>query len=294
MKLILLASNPKLYSNQRLIGVANSLGYDVSFVNIADCYFKVSTNDCSIFYEGVKINNVDAVIPRIKPALTHYATSLLRQFELANIYCLNNSLAINTSRDKLHTLQILAKHNFPIPTTSFANSACYTNDLINIVNQSPLVIKLLQGTKGVGVMLAETNKTAESIINSFRSLRADILVQQYIKEANGEDFRCFVVGNKVVATMQRIAQYGDFRANIHLGAIGKAVKISDDEEQMAVQASKIIGLDIAGVDMVRSSEGLKILEINSSPGLEGIEKATKIDIAKEIMLYLSNQIKYGK
>ena len=291
MKLILFASNPKLYSNQKLLSSAVSLGHDISFINIADCYLTIKSNQLEVYHQNRAVNNINCVITRIKPALTYYATSLIRQFEAININCLNSSSAIINSRDKLYTLQILAQNNLPVPTTAFANSAVYTKDLVQKVNQAPLIIKLIEGTKGVGVMLAETNKAAESIINSFHSLKNDVLVQQYIYEAKGQDLRCFVIGDKVIATMQRTAQEGEFRANIHLGASGKMIKITHQEEEIAIKASKLLGLQIAGVDMVRSADGLKILEVNSSPGLEGIEKATRLDIGKEIISHIVSVIK---
>ncbi len=290
MKIILLASNPNLYSNQRIIDAAKIRGHEIEFVNVGGCYIKVAENESEIFHdEGKKLEKIDCVIPRIKPVMTFYGSIIIRQFEALAIKCLNGSEAITKSRDKLHTLQILSQHGLGIPTTSFANSSYKTKDLINLVGGAPLVVKLLEGTKGIGVVLAETNKAAESVINAFRSLKADILVQQYIKESKGQDIRCFVIGNEVVASMERIAQEGEFRANIHLGATARAVEITDEEREIAIKAAKIIGLEIAGVDMVRSNSGPKILEINSSPGLEGIESATGIDVAGKMIEYLEKK-----
>lgn len=290
MKIIILASNPKLYSNQRLLEAAQNRGHEVQFVNVGECYIKVDPNGCEIFYdEGKKLEKIDYVIPRIKPALTFYGTAIVRQFEVMGVNCLNGSEAITKSRDKLHTLQIMAQHGLNLPITSFANSSYDTKDLIKLVGSAPLVVKLLEGTKGVGVVLAETNKAAESVINAFRSLKADILVQHYIKESKGQDIRCFVVGGQVVASMERVAQEGEFRANIHLGATARAVEISDEERDLAIKAAKIIGLEVAGVDMVRSNSGTKLLEVNSSPGLEGIESTTGIDIADKMIAYLENK-----
>ncbi len=288
MKIILLASNPNLYSNKRLIEAAESRDHQIEFVNVGNCYIKVDTDLCEIFYdEGKKIEKVDYIIPRIKPAMTFYASTIIRQFEIAGIQCLNSAEAIVTSRDKLHTLQILAQHKINIPTTGFANSSYKTKDLIRLVGGIPLVVKLLEGTKGVGVVLAETNKAAESVINAFHSLKANILAQQYIKESRGQDIRCFVIGNRVVASMERIAQEGEFRANIHLGATAHAIDITEEERKLAIMVTKIVGLEVAGVDMVRSNSGTKILEVNSSPGLEGIENVTGIDIAGEMINYLT-------
>ena len=287
MKLILLASNPNLYSNQRIIEAARNRGHQISFTNVGECYIKVDSQGSEVFdTEGKKIERVDCVIPRIKPKITFYGTVIVRQFEVLGVRCLNNSDAITKSRDKLHTLQLLSQQGFGIPTTSFANSSYETKDIIKLVNGAPLVVKLLEGTKGVGVVLAETNKAAESVINAFKSLKADILAQHYIKESKGHDIRCFVIGDEVVASMERQAQEGEFRANIHLGATAKAVEITEEERMLAVKAAKIIGLEVAGVDMVRSSGGPKILEVNSSPGLEGIEAATQIDVADKMIEYL--------
>lgn len=290
MKIVLLASNPNLYSNQRILEAASSRGHEVSFVNVGECYIKVEPSACEVFYdEGKKLEKVDCVIPRIKPALTFYGTAIVRQFEVINVKCLNGSDAITKSRDKLHTLQVMSQHGLNMPVTSFANSSYDTKDLIKIVGSAPLVVKLLEGTKGVGVVLAETNKAAESVINAFRSLKADILVQQYIKESKGQDIRCFVVGGQVVASMERVAQEGEFRANIHLGATARSIEVTVEERDLAIKAAKIIGLEVAGVDMVRSNSGPKLLEVNSSPGLEGIEAATGIDIAGKMIEYLETK-----
>jgi ribosomal protein S6--L-glutamate ligase len=290
MKIILLASNPNLYSNQRIIEAATKRGHEIGFVNVGGCYIKVAENESEIFHdEGKKIEKIDCIIPRIKPAMTFYGSAIIRQFESLGMRCFNGSDAIIKSRDKLHTLQILSQHGFGIPVTSFANSSYETKDIIKLVEGAPLVVKLLEGTKGVGVVLAETSKAAESVINAFRSLKADILVQQYIKESKGQDIRCFVIGDEVVASMERTAQEGEFRANIHLGATARAVEITAEEKELAIKAAKIIGLEVAGVDMVRSNSGPKILEINSSPGLEGIEGATGIDVAGKMIEYLEKK-----
>jgi len=292
MRIILLASNPALYSNQRIIEAARNRGHEIEFANVGVSYIKVAANAGEIFFDsGKKMEKIDYVIPRIKPAMTFYGTSIVRQFEVMNINCLNGSEAITKSRDKLHTLQIASQHGLNIPVTSFANSSYETKDLIKLVSSAPLVVKLLEGTKGVGVVLAETNKAAESVINAFRSLKADILVQQYIKESKGQDIRCFVVGGQVVASMERIAQEGEFRANIHLGATARPIQVTDEERDLAIKAAKIIGLDVAGVDMVRSNSGPKLLEVNSSPGLEGIESATGIDVAGRMIEFLENNLR---
>ncbi len=294
MKIILLASNPKLYSNQRIIESAKKRGHEISFVNVGGCYIKISANSSEVFYdEGKKLSKVDYVIPRLKPAMTFFGSSIIRQLEIMKTNLLNSSQAITNSRDKLHTLQIMAQHGIDVPITSFANSSYDTKDLIKLVGGSPLIVKLLEGTKGVGVVLAETNKASESVINAFRSLKADVLVQQYIKESKGHDIRCYVIGNKVVASMERIAQDGEFRANIHLGATAKTIEITDKEREIAIKASQIMNLEVAGVDMVRSNTGVKILEINSSPGLEGIENATGIDIGEKMIEYIEKKMHHS-
>jgi ribosomal protein S6--L-glutamate ligase len=290
MKIILLASNPNLYSNLRIVEAAKKRGHEIEFVNVGECYIKVAPNACEIFHEeGKKLENIDYVIPRLRPSMTFYGSAITRQFEVMGINCLNTSDAITKSRDKLHTLQILSQHSLNVPLTSFANSSYDTKDLIRLVESAPLVVKLLEGTKGVGVVLAETNKAAESVINAFRSLKADILVQHYIKESKGQDIRCFVIGNQVVASIERIAQEGEFRANIHLGATAHAIEVTAEERELAIKATKIIGLEVAGVDMVRSNSGPKILEVNSSPGLEGIEGATNIDVAGKMIEFIEKR-----
>ncbi len=270
---------------------AHDAGHNIQFVNIRDCYVNIAAGNPEIYYkDDKKLENIDAVIPRIRPSMTFYGTTIVRQFEMMNVYCLNKSLPITSSRDKLNTLQLLSRENLPMPTTSFSHSVYETKHLIKMVGGAPLVIKLLEGTKGVGVVLAETTKAAESVINAFKSLKADILVQEFIKESKGRDIRCFVVGNKVVAAMERQAEEGEFRANMHLGGKATVIEITDEERAIAIKAVKVLGLDIAGVDMVRSNFGPKILEINSSPGLEGIEAATGVNVAGEIIKFLSKKI----
>lgn len=287
MKIVVLASNPRLYSNQRIVDAAKARGHEVEFANVGACFIKVATDGCEVFRDdSTKFEQIDCVIPRLKPSMTFYGTTIIRQFEMLGVRCLNGSDSITKSRDKLHSLQVLSQHGINMPITSFANSAYETKDLIKLVGGAPLVVKLLEGTKGVGVVLAEKNKAAESVVNAFKSLKADVLVQQYIKESKGCDIRCFVIGDKVVASMERIAQEGEFRANIHLGATARSVEITEEERQMAINAVRIIGLEVAGVDMVRSSTGPKILEVNSSPGLEGIEGATGINVAEKMIEYL--------
>lgn len=287
MKIILLASNPKLYSNSRIIEAARNRGHNIIFANVRKCFAKVAARNCEIYGSGKeKLTDADCVITRIKPSITSYGAAIIRQFELLKIPCYNSSKAILQSRDKFHALQILASSDIDIPVSSFANSSQDTKNLIKLVDGVPLVVKILEGTKGVGVLLAESVHAAESLVNAFRSVRADILVQNYVKESKGSDIRCFVIGGKVIAAIQRVAQDGEFRANIHLGASAQKLEITEKERQMAIKAATIMGLEIAGVDFVRSKTGPKILEVNSSPGLEGIELTTKIDIADQIIQHL--------
>lgn len=297
LRIGLLASNPDLYSNQRIIEAGEQLGHHVEFLDIKQCYIKLDAKTPEVHYRGGRIlNDLDAVIPRIRPSMTYYGCALTRQFESMGVFALNSSSAISHSRDKLYSLQLMLNSGLDIPITGFANSPLDTNDLIKMVGGSPLIIKLLEGTQGKGVVLAETKKAAESVINAFKSLNANILVQEFIKEANGKDLRCFVINGKVVAVMQREAPPGEFRANIHLGGTGTVVKITKEERKLAIQAAKAMGLDVAGVDLIRSSKGPLLLEVNSSPGLEGIEGATGKDIAKEMIRAIENNVakRYNK
>ncbi|WP_340076434.1 30S ribosomal protein S6--L-glutamate ligase [Leptobacterium sp. I13] len=293
LKIGLLASNPNLYSNRRIIEAGERLGHDVQFYNIRQCYMKLDAKTPEIHYRGGKIlNDLDAIIPRIRPSMTYYGCALTRQFEALNIYCLNTAAAISQSRDKLYSLQLLLNNGIGIPTTGFANSPLDTNDLIKMVGGSPLIIKLLEGTQGKGVVLAETKKAAESVVNAFKSLNANILVQEFIKEANGKDIRCFVIDGKVVAAMQREAPPGEFRANMHLGGTASIIRVTSEEKKIAVKATKAMGLRVAGVDIIRSSKGPLLLEVNSSPGLEGIETATDKDIASLMIKAIEKNVKH--
>lgn len=291
LKIGLLASNPELYSNKRIIEAGEQQGHHIEFFNIKQCYIKLDARAPEVHYRGGRVlNDFDAVIPRIRPSMTYYGCALTRHFESMGVYALNTSAAISHSRDKLYSLQLLLNSGLDIPITGFANSPLDTNDLIKMVGGSPLIVKLLEGTQGKGVVLAETKKAAESVINAFKSLNANILVQEFIKEANGKDLRCFVINGKVVAAMQREAPPGEFRANIHLGGTGTVVKITKEERRLAIAAAKAMGLDVAGVDMIRSSKGPLLLEVNSSPGLEGIEGATGKDLALEMIKAIENNI----
>lgn len=295
LRIGLLASNPELYSNKRIIEAGEMRGHEMHFLNIKECYMKMDAKNPEIHYRGgIILNQFDAIIPRIRPSITFYGCALTRQFEALNVYCLNSSTAITQSRDKLFSLQLLLQSGIDIPTTGFANSPLDTDDLIKMVGGSPLIIKLLEGTQGKGVVLAETKKAAESVINAFKSLNANILVQEFIKEANGKDLRLFVVDGKVVATIQREAMPGEFRANIHLGGTASVIKPTTDEKKIAIRAAKAMDLRVAGVDIIRSSKGPLLLEVNSSPGLEGIEGATNKDIAGEMIIAIEKNIKMKK
>ncbi|NDF12486.1 MAG: 30S ribosomal protein S6--L-glutamate ligase [Proteobacteria bacterium] len=287
MRIGILATNPKLYSHRRLMESARARGHEVRVINTLHCYMNITSENPEVHYRGGEVlSNLDAVIPRIGASITFYGTAVIRQFEAIGVYCLNSSISINRSRDKLRSLQMLAQRRVPMPTTGFAHSVRDTEDLINLVGGAPLIVKLLEGTQGVGVMLAETRQSAASLINAFKGIDANILVQEFIKEAKGTDIRCFVVGDKVVATMKRVAKEGEFRSNFHLGATVMPVDITDEERKMAIQACKAMGLNVAGVDIIRSKKGPLVLEINSSPGFEGIEKATGKDIAGKIIEFI--------
>jgi len=292
LRIGLLASNPELYSNKRIMEAGQLRGHEMHFLNIKECYMRLDAKTPEIHYRGGKIlDQFDAIIPRIRPSMTFYGCALTRQFEALKVYCLNSSTAITQSRDKLYSLQLLLNSGIGIPTTGFANSPLDTDDLIKMVGGTPLIIKLLEGTQGKGVVLAETKKAAESVINAFKSLNANILVQEFIKEANGKDIRCFVIDGKVVASIQREAMPGEFRANIHLGGTASIIKATKEEKKIAIKAAKAMDLKVAGVDIIRSSKGPLLLEVNSSPGLEGIEGATNKDIAGEMIKAIEKHFK---
>lgn len=292
LKIALLASNPNLYSNKRLIEAGTARGHEMVFLNVEHSYMKLDANSPEIRYRGGNIlNEFDAIIPRIKPAVTFYGCALIRQFDNLGVYCLNTAEAITQSRDKLFASQLFAKHDIHIPITGFAKSPLDTKDLIRMVNGAPLIIKLLESTQGKGVVLAETNKAAESVINAFKSVQTNILVQEFIKEANGQDIRCFVVNGKVVASIQRQAEKGEFRANIHQGGKASVIRITAEEKKLALKAAKVLNLAVAGVDIIRSNKGPLLLEVNSSPGLEGIENATGKDIANDMIMAIERKLK---
>ncbi len=292
MKIGMLISEQGLYSHRRLKEAAEARGHTLDLINMTECYVCINAINPQIYYQGNKpIKDLDAVIPRIEHNITFFGTAILRQFEMLGVYPLNNSLAVIRARDKLRSLQILAKHNIPLPMTGLAHSPKDTQNLIDLVGGAPLVVKLVEGTEGVGVVLAETGSAATSVIGAFKQLDANILVQEYIKESKGRDIRCFVLGGKVVGAMERIAKGDEFRANFHLGAEVRKIKITPEERSLAVRATKAIGLDVAGVDLLRSNHGPLVLEVNASPGLEGIEKATGLDIADMMIAHIEKNAK---
>jgi ribosomal protein S6--L-glutamate ligase len=284
LRIVLLASNPDLYSNRRIMEAGKSRGHEMIFINVAQAYININSKCQLVNYRGKDtLGHIDAVIPRLRPTMTYYGCAVTRQFQSRGAFCLNDANAIHRSRDKLLSLQMLAGKGINLPITSFAHSPEDTKELIKLVGGAPVIIKLLEGTQGVGVVLAETTKAAESVINAFKSIHANILVQEFIKEANGIDIRCFVIDGKVVGAMQRKAAQGEFRANIHRGGIASPIKLTGAERKMAISAASVMRLHVAGVDIIRSSDGPKVLEVNSSPGLEGIESVTHKDIASMLI-----------
>lgn len=286
MNIAVMSRGPNLYSTRRLIEAGELAGHRVEVIDPLKCYMNITSHKPTVHYKNKPLDYFDAVVPRIGASVTFYGTAVLRQFEMAKVFAANESVAISRSRDKLRCLQILAKKGLGMPVTGFANSTQMTNDLIDLVGGAPCVIKILQGTQGKGVVLAENRKAAESVIDLLRGLKSNFLVQEYIKEAGGSDLRCFVVNDKVVAAMKRQGAEGEFRSNLHRGGTASIVKITPEERTTAVRAAKAMGLNIAGVDILRSHHGPLVLEVNSSPGLKGIEEATGKDVAGLIIRYV--------
>jgi len=291
MKIAILSRNAKLYSTRRLVEAAKSRGHEVRVVDVLRCYMNITSHNPEIHYRGEVLRDFDAVIPRIGASVTFYGTAVLRQFEMMDVYPLNESVAISRSRDKLRSLQLLSRKGIGLPVTSFAHSPDDIDDLLSIVGGAPAVIKLLEGTQGVGVVLAETNQAAESVIQAFMGLKQHILVQEFIKEAKGSDIRAFVVGGKVVAAMKRQAKEGEFRSNLHRGGTAELCRITPEERATAIRAAKVMGLNVCGVDLLRSAHGPLVMEVNSSPGLEGIERASGKDIADQIIDFIEKNAK---
>jgi ribosomal protein S6--L-glutamate ligase len=291
LRIAVLASNPELYSNRRIIEAGVTRGHEMIFVDIRQCYINVSSESPAVHYRGGEtLYDIDAVIPRIRPSVTSYGCAVLRHFEHLGAYCLNDAISISRSRDKLRSLQLMVNKGIDIPVTGFADSPEDTGDIVEMVGGAPLIVKLLEGTQGKGVVLAQTDKAAESVINAFKSLKANILVQEFVKEAEGRDLRLFVIDGKVIGAMERVAAPGEFRANVHLGGKAQEVKTTLAERKIASKAAKVMGLKVAGVDIIRSRSGPKVLEVNSSPGLEGIEGVTHKDIAGEMIDAIERQL----
>jgi len=289
VKIAVLSTNKSLYSTRRLVEAAISRGHECEVIDHSKCYVGIRQDQPTMHYKGQEIPGIDAIIPRIGNSVTFYGSAIVRQFEVMGVISANQSQAITRSRDKLRCLQILSGAGLGLPVTGFARTASNVDDLISMVGGAPLVIKLLEGTQGIGVVLAETKKAASSVIEAFYGLGNNILIQEYIKEAKGSDIRAFVVDGKVVGAMKRTAKEGEFRSNLHRGGTAEVVTLTRKERETAIAAVKAMGLTVAGVDMLPSTRGPLILEVNSSPGLEGIENATGKDIAGEIIKYLERQ-----
>lgn len=294
MRIAVLSTNQNLYSTRRLVEAAGARGHEVRTVDHRRCYMNIMSASPEIHYKGEALDRFDAIIPRIGASVSFYGTAVVRQFEMMGTYSVNESVAITRSRDKLRSSQLLARKGIGLPVTGFANSPDDTDDLLAIVGGAPVVIKLLEGTQGVGVVLAETKKAASSVIEAFRGLKANFIVQEFIKEAGGADLRCFVVGDKVVASMIRQGKEGEFRSNLHRGGTASVVKITPEERRTAVHSAKVMGLNVAGVDLLRSNRGPVVMEVNSSPGLEGIENATGKDVAGMIIEFIEKNARPGR
>jgi ribosomal protein S6--L-glutamate ligase len=290
MKIAILSRNKKLYSTRRLVETAEKRGHEAKVIDVLHCYMNITSLKPTIHYRGEVLQGFDAVIPRIGASVTFYGTAVLRQFEMMNVFPLNESVAVTRSRDKLRSAQLLARKGIGMPVTGFAHNPDDIQDLLKVVGGTPVVIKLLEGTQGIGVVLAETQKAAESVIQAFMGLKANIMVQEFIQEAGGSDIRCFVVGEKVVAAMQRQGPEGEFRSNLHRGGSARLARLTPQERATAVRAAKVMGLEVCGVDLLRSNHGPVVMEVNSSPGLEGIEAASGKDVADIIFQYMEKRV----
>ncbi|WJG09113.1 30S ribosomal protein S6--L-glutamate ligase [Aliiglaciecola sp. LCG003] len=286
MKIAILSRNKRLYSTRRLKEAGQARGHEVDIIDTLHCYMDITSSRPVVRYKGAELPQYDAVIPRIGASVSFYGTAVVRQFEMTGSFCVNESVAISRSRDKLRSMQLLSRKGIGLPRTGFANRPDNIKDLIKNVGGAPCVIKLLEGTQGIGVVLAETSKTAEAIVEAFMGLEANILIQEFIKEAGGADIRCFVVGDRVVAAMKRQGAEGEFRSNLHRGGSAVLIKLTKEERATAVAAANIMGLNVCGVDLLRAERGPVVMEVNSSPGLEGIETATKKDVADLIFQFI--------
>jgi ribosomal protein S6--L-glutamate ligase len=294
MKIVILSRKPSLYSTRRLKEAGEQRGHQMQVIDYLRCYMNITAHNPQVIYRGKPIAGVDAIIPRIGASQTFYGTAVVRQFEMMGVFTANSSIAISRSRDKLRCLQLLSRKGIGLPVTGFAHATKDVTGLIDAVGGPPLVIKLLEGAQGIGVVLADTAQAAASVIQAFRGLDANILVQEFIKEAEGADLRCFVVGERVVAAMKRIAPRGDFRANLHRGGRMEKVKLTPEERTIALRAAKELGLRVAGVDLLRSKHGPVVIEVNSSPGLQGIETISEVDIATKVIEYVERKSRSPK
>lgn len=294
MKIVMLARNAELYTHQRLKEAAEQRGHQLDIVDTLRCYMNIASHRPEVYHNGEKLMGYDAVIPRIGASITFYGSAVLRQFEIMGVFPLNESVAIGRSRDKLRSMQLLARDGIGLPVTTFAHDPKQTEEVLKLAGDAPLVVKLLEGTQGIGVVLADTNRSAKSVIEAFRGAKVNILVQEFIKEAGGTDIRALVVGGRVVAAMQRKGAEGEFRSNLHRGGSAKQIKITPEERSTAVRAAKTMGLNVCGVDMLRANHGAVVMEVNSSPGIEGVEKATGIDVADKIIEYLEKNTVKGR
>ena len=294
MKIGILSRNPKLYSTSRLFEEALASGHECRVVDTLKCYMDISSAKPSVWYRGQELEHLDAIIPRIGASITNYGTAVIRQFEMMDTYSLVGSIPLGRSRSKLRALQLLSRKGLGMPATGFAHDISNTRQLIQLVGGAPVVVKLLEGTQGRGVVLAETAKAAESVIDAFKELGADFLVQEFIKEAGGSDVRCFVIGNKVVAAMERTSAAGEFRSNLHRGGSARLTKLTTLERRTAIKAGQTMGLNVAGVDILRSDRGPLVMEVNSSPGLKGIEEATGVNVAGKIIEFIESHAHTGK
>ncbi|HEY8587238.1 MAG TPA: 30S ribosomal protein S6--L-glutamate ligase [Rhodanobacter sp.] len=293
MKIAMLARNANLYSHRRLVEAAQAAGHRLDVINTLRCYMNITSHRPEVYYNGENLLGYDAIIPRIGASITFYGLAVLRQFEMMGVYPLNESVGIGRSRDKLRSMQLLARDGIGLPVTAFAHDPKQTEEVLEVVGGAPLVIKLLEGTQGIGVVLADTQRSAKSVVEAFRGANVNILVQEFIKEAGGADIRALVIGGKVVAAMQRQGAEGEFRSNLHRGGSARTMKITPEERSTAIRAAKAMGLNVCGVDMLRSNHGPVVMEVNSSPGLEGVEKATGIDVAKQIIEFIEHHAKPG-
>ena len=294
MKIAMMARNPSLYSHKRLVEAAEQRGHTMDIINTLQCYMNITSHRPELRYKGERLTGYDAVIPRIGASVTFYGLAVLRQFEMMGVYPLNESVAIGRSRDKLRSLQLLARDGIGLPVTGFANSARFADDIIKVAGGAPVIIKLLEGTQGIGVVLGETHNSAKSVVEAFGGAKINILVQEFIKEAGGMDIRCLVIGGKVIASMKRQGAEGDFRSNLHRGGSANTIRITPEERSTAVRSAKAMGLNACGVDLLRSNHGPVVMEVNSTPGLEGIENATGIDLAGKMIEFLEKNAKPNK